>query len=330
MNYRQQVDVLFCIGVVLATVLGASCKKSQPELRELTLGLSWVHQAQFAGPYYADQNGLYKQEGLRVKFVPASIDHDPLDRFLAGEYDFVIAQPDGLIKARSQGQKVTAIAATYRIHPEEFLARVESGIKTPEDFRGKKVGVSYSEKLILKAMLRRAGVDPSAVEVVSRAQGLESVLSGAVDVQAGWVTNEGLAAEQRGIELNRIIPYDHGVTFYADLYAVRDSLIANEPELVEKFLRATVRGWAVALQAPDQNSRLALHYDPTLDAAHQARILRASAPLIHTGVDQIGWMDSAPWKEMVETVTTEENLSVRPPIQDMFTMRFLKQIHNQR
>ncbi|GAB4567274.1 MAG: ABC transporter substrate-binding protein [Haliangiales bacterium] len=330
MSYRQQLCVFFCIGVLFAAVLGASCKKSRPALRELTLGLSWVHQAQFAGPYYADQNGLYEQEGLRVKFVAASIDHDPLDRFLAGEYDFVIAQPDGLIKARSQGQKVTAIAATYRIHPEEFLARAESGIKTPADFLGKKVGASYSEKLILKAMLRRAGIDPSAVELVSREQGLESILSGAVDVQAGWVTNEGLAAEQRGIELNRIVPYDHGVTFYADLYAVRDSLIDSDPELVEKFLRATLRGWAVALQDPDQNSRLALRYDPTLDAAHQARILRASAPLIHTGVDQIGWMHPAPWEEMIETVTTEENLSARPPIEDMFTIRFLRQIYDQR
>ncbi|ACY13912.1 ABC transporter substrate-binding protein [Haliangium ochraceum] len=329
MSYRQPECALFWIAVVLAAVLGVSCKNSSSGPRELTLGLSWVHQAQFAGPYYADQKGLYEQEGLHVTFVPASIDHDPLDRFLAGEYDFVIAQPDGLIKARAQGHKVSAIAATYRIHPEEFLALADADIKTPEDFRGKKIGVSYSERLILKAMLRRAGMKLDEVEIVARQQGLESILSGDVDVQAGWVTNEGLAAEQRGIEVKRIVPYDHGVTFYADLYAVRDSLIVKEPELVEKFLRATMRGWAMALQDADANSRLALHYDPTLDAAHQQRILRASAPLIHTGADQIGWMHPAPWEDMIETVAAEENLSTRPELGELFTLHFLREIYDQ-
>lgn len=330
MSCWKQVCILFSASVVLATVLSPSCKKPRPALREITLGLSWAHLAQFAGPYYADQHGLYKKEGLQVRFVPSTIAHDPLEKLLAGEYDFVIAQPDGVIRARAKGHGVTAIAATYRIHPEEFLSLASSGIKTPADFRGKRIGVSYSERLILETMLRRAGVDLRDVEISTRVHGLESLTSGDVDVQAGWVTNEVIAAEQRGLEVNVIVPYDHGVTFYADLYTARDSLIANEPELVEKFLRATLRGWAAALQDPTEHSRLALRHDPTLDVAHQTRILRASAPLIHTGVNQIGWMLPEPWKEMVEAVAGEEDLPVRPLLEELFTMRFLHAIYGQR
>jgi NitT/TauT family transport system substrate-binding protein len=303
----------------------ASCKQERP-LREVTLGLSWVHQAQFCGPYYAERHGLYARQGLRVTFVPADAHRDPLDEFLAGKYDFVIAQPDALISARQKGHRVKAVAATYRIHPQVYLALASSGIRTPQDLRGKTVGVAYSEKLPLLAMLRKLHIDPDELQIVQRSHGIEGLQRGEYDVEAGWVTGELIQARKAGLEVNVITPYDYGITFYADVLAVRESLIEQEPELVEKLVRATMRGWAEALQDPAESAKLPLHYDPKLDPAHELANLEATAPLVHTGMDRIGWMRTEDWESMIRTLHEEGIIPERPAAADLFTTRFLEPV----
>jgi ABC-type nitrate/sulfonate/bicarbonate transport system substrate-binding protein len=315
-------------GMVTSLLLPASCKSPPPEppLRPVTLGLSWVHQAQFSGPYFADRNGLYAREGLKVEFVPASAEKDPLDEFIAGKYDFVIAQPDTLITARARGHQVKAIAVTYHVHPLVFMALATSGIRRPQDFRGKKVGVAYSEKLLLLALLRKMQIDPGEVTVVQRPYDFASLQSGDLDVQAGWLTDELQTARRNGLALEVVSPYDYGITFYADVLTVRESLIESDPALIERFLSATLRGWTEALQAPEESARLPLHYNRALDPVHEVNVLRASGPLIHTGVDQIGWMRIEDWQGMIRTMHEEGMIAEELAAADVFTTRFLEAV----
>jgi ABC-type nitrate/sulfonate/bicarbonate transport system substrate-binding protein len=307
---------------VMGRIALDACKQGRP-LREVTLGLSWVHQAQFSGPYYADRRGLYAREGLRATFVPASATRDPMDEFLDGKYDFVIAQPDALIIARQKGHRVVAVAATYRIHPLVYLSLENSGIEKPQDFRGKTIGVAYSERLPLVAMLRKLDIDPGETKIVQRTYGYDSLQKGELDVEAAWRTNELIQARRTGLAPNVIAPYDYGITFYADVLTVRESLIEQEPALVASFVRATMSGWTHALQNPSESASLALHYNPHLDPAHEHELLRASAPLIHTGMDQVGWMRADDWDTMIETLHEEHLIPERPRAADLFTTRFL-------
>jgi NitT/TauT family transport system substrate-binding protein len=306
--------------VVLAMV--AACKQERP-LREVKLGLSWVHQAQFSGPYYAERHGLYAAQGLRATLVPASANRDPLDEFIDGKYDFVIAQPDALIIARQKGHRIKAVAATYRIQPLVYLALASSNIQRPHDFRGKTIGVAYSERLPLVAMLRKLQLDPSETRIVQRTYGYEGLQKGDYDVEAGWLIDELIRARRSGLEVNVIAPYDYGITFYADVLAVRESLIEQEPELVEKFVRATMHGWARALEDPAESAKLPLLYNQHLDPAHERELIEASAPLVHTGAGQIGWMRTEDWETMIRTLHEEGMIPEQPRPEDVFTTRFL-------
>lgn len=316
----MRVGALALMGVAVL----AACKQERP-LRGVTLGLGWVHQAQFSGPYYADRHGLYAAEGLRVTFVPADASRDPLDEFLAGKYEFVIAQPDALIIARQKGHRVKAVAATYRIHPLVYVALQSSGIEKPQDFRGKTVGVAYAHRLPLVAILRHLGIDPDEVHMIQSGYGLDGLTSGKFDVQGVWLINELIGARKANLKLNVIAPYDYGITFYGDLLVVRESLIEQEPELVGKLVRATMLGWSLALQDPPASAKLSLHYDPTLDPEHQHEILKASAPLVHTGGDRVGWMRAEDWETMIATLYQEGLIPERPAVQDLFTTRFLEE-----
>jgi NitT/TauT family transport system substrate-binding protein len=310
--------------LALSTLVTMAACKSERAVRQVTLGLSWIHQAQFSGPYYADRHGLYAKEGLAVQFVPATIDSDPLDEFIAGKYDFVIAQPDALIAARLKGHRLKAVAATYRIHPLVFLSLPSSGIVRPQDFRGKTIGVAYSEELILRALLKKMSIDASEVTIVKRPYDFDKLRNGDIQVQAGWVTDELQTARRADLALNVISPYDYGITFYADLLTVRESLIEKEPALVEKLVRATQHGWAAALQDPIASAKLPLHYNPALDPEHELQVLRATAPLVHTGVDQIGWMRAQEWEDMIGSLHEQGVIAERLPASDLFTTRFLE------
>jgi NitT/TauT family transport system substrate-binding protein len=310
---------------LLCLVAVASCKPER-SLRELTLGLSWIHQAQFSGPYYADRHGLYAKEGLQVQFVPATVERDPLDELIAGKYDFVIAQPDTLIAARLKGHRLKAVAAIYRIHPLVFLSLPSSGIMRPEHFRGRTIGVAYSETLILMALLRKVDIDPSEVSTVNRPYDIDGLRKGDIDVQAGWATNELLTARRAGLPVNIISPYEYGITFYADVLTVRESLIEQDPELVQRFVRATLRGWSEALQDPSESAKLSLHYSPALDPAHELEVLEATAPLVQTSVDRIGWMRDEEWAAMIQSLHEQGVIAERPVASELYTTRFLEAV----
>jgi len=174
-----------------------------------------------------------------------------LQDLIDGKLDFVIAQPDTLAKACVAGAKVKAIAATYRIHPLVFCSLPESQIKRPQDFVGKTVGVAYSEEIILRAMLKKMGIDANQVNITGREYNFKGLLSGKLDVQGAWITDEVQTAKREGIAFRSISPVDYKVVFYADVIAASERMIHDNPELVDRFLRATLEGWTKAIEDPE-------------------------------------------------------------------------------
>lgn len=300
--------------------------KKETSLLQTTLGLSWIHSAQFVGAYYADQQGLYQQEGLDVTLIPGGIDRDPLGDLLAGKTDFVVAQPDSLATARASGAQVKAIAAIYRIHPLVFISLSERRIIKPQDLTGKRVGVAYSEGLILRALLTRLNV--SEVQVLSRSYGLQDLESGALDVQGAWLDDEVQSAKRKNLSLNIIAPSDYGIIFYADVLATTEQLIHQDPQRVERFLKATLQGWSQAIEDPENHAQLVLRYDPQRETQHDRDLMESSMPLINTGDDPIGWMNAEHWESMLRTMTEQGLIQAPLAPEDLYTMRFLNQIYH--
>jgi len=80
-------------------------------------------------------------------------------------------------------------------------------------------------------------------------------------------------------------------TIYIRIAQVMKHHSENNPEIVERFLRATFRGWQSAIENADEAALLTLKYDQTLSPSHLQFVFNASLPLIHTGENYIGWME---------------------------------------
>ena len=320
-------QVLFLLWLILAL---SSCMPTAAATRELTsvtVQLRWTHNAQFAGVYAAEQNGYYAAEGLAVTLVEGGANMDFIQPVLDGKAQFGISNADALILARGDNKPVRAIATIFRRSPTVFFALVESGIKRPQDFIGKKVRVVPLSAAITDSMMARAGVRRDQYTAVNIAANLAPLLAGEIDVSLGFLTNEVITAQRAGYKLNLIYPDDYGVHFYADVLFTTDDLIAQNPDLVRRFTRATLKGWTFAVENPTAIGAFAQKYKADADKELENAKMIASLPLVNTGEDHIGWMKPEVWAGMEKTLREQGVLTKTVTLTDVYTMQFLNEVY---
>ena len=329
---KTKVLIGIMILVVVASVAYVKYFRGKQQPRELTalkVGLSWLHDVQFAGLYWADQKGFYQEEGLAVQLIPYHVGEDLAEELVEGKYDLAILQTDTLLQAREKSLKVKAIFADYQLMPTCYFSKKEANITRPEDLVGKTVGVAYSEKYPLEAMLKNKGVDISQVNIVDREYNYQALADGALDVEAGWVTDGDTVQAVIGA-YNQMHPYNYGVNWYADLIVTTEDMATKENEIVEAFIRATRRGWEMALGSLDEAALLTQRYDPDTDAEHLKFALRMSSPLIYTGKGYIGGMEESVFKQAQEFLLNQGIIGEREDVRGVYTLEFFDNVRKRK
>ncbi len=297
--------------LLLVGCLNACALRPTPTqaLRDITVQLKYLHQAQFAGFYAADQNGYYSDEGLKVHFLEGGATVDLEKPVLEGTAQFGVTSGENLLAARAEGEPLRAIAVIYRRNPLVFMSMADSGIARPEDIVGKTVEYNLTTRIMLNALLARLDIAPDQYQEVDVGSDLGAFYSGQVQVWNAFLINEVLAAQAAGYKVNLIYPDDYGIHFYSDTLYSTDSYIASHPDLVLRFLRATLRGWTFAIENPNLIAAMVVQYNPNADLKHEAAQMVASIPLINTGEDHIGWMKPEIWAGMEQTLREQGELT---------------------
>ena len=307
---------------------GSTGAKNQA-LTPVYVQLAWTHQSQFAGMYAADQQGFYKTEGLDITFIEGGSKVDKLMPVLEGTAQFGIAGADELILARAQGKPLRAIATIYRRSPIVFVSLSEKNITRPQEFVGKTVRAPANVSPSLHAMMARVGITPEQYAVADVPSDLARFASGDIPVWGAYINSFVVAIRQAGYEFDLIFPDDYGVHFYSDTLFTTDDLLATNPDLVKRFLRATLNGWAYAVENPAKVSVMVQEYSPQLDATIENDRMIVSLPLVNTGEDHIGWMKPDVWAGMAQTLREQKILDMPLDPADVYTMQFLLEIYEQ-
>jgi NitT/TauT family transport system substrate-binding protein len=318
---------VFLVLVLLAALNGCQRAAPAPKLTPVTVQLKWTHQAQFAGFYAAAQQGYYNAAGLQVTFLEGGPNVDELAAMLTQAAEFSIAGADELLVARSAGKPVRAVAVVYRRNPQVFFARADSIIAKPQDFVNKKIRLTTAALPTLRAMMAQVNIPLNQYTLALEPFDLDKFAAGQVDVSGGYVTNEVLRIQQAGLQLNIIYPDDYGVHFYSDTLFTTDDLIAKNPDLVARFVRATLKGWTFAVENPAQVGALVQKYNATADATLENAKMTASIPLVNTGEDHIGWMKPEMWAGMEKTLREQGVLTAPVDVTQVYTLQFLREIY---
>ena len=271
---------------------------AQPKpLKRINVQLGWIKNAEFAGLFVADQRGWFAQEGLDVNFISGGAGIDPINIVRANPtYVGVVASSGALITAVSRGAKLKALAAYYQKHPNCFLMLDESPVKTYKDFEGHRVGVQPEGEHYLQALAAVHGLQMSKIQVVRVGFDPTPLLTGQIDAYMAWIINQPYRLEKAGKKWRALLLADNpALTFYAMLPFATDQMIKEQPEVVEGFLRASLRGWQAVLENPDEAARITVEkYLPGGDLDAEKWLLKHANPITvsdDTRKYGLGWMD---------------------------------------
>ncbi|MDQ2693667.1 MAG: ABC transporter substrate-binding protein [Chloroflexota bacterium] len=289
----------------------------------VTLQLSFTHQAEFAGFYAAEHQGYYAAEGLQVSFLAGGPEVDFITPVVSGAAQFGVAQPADLILARAAGKPVRTIAVIYRRSPIVFFSLRDSGITRPQDFVGKQIRSTTTIDRTLRAMMSWLETEPDQYEVVYLPSDVASFASGEVPVWGGLLNIFVLEVQRAGHQINLIYPDDYGIHFYGNILITTDGLIQQNPDLVQRFTRATLRGWTYVVENPGTTGELVQKYNPNANPELENERMIASIPLVNTGEDVIGWMKPEVWAHMEQTLREQGLLTNPLDLEELYTMEFL-------
>jgi ABC-type nitrate/sulfonate/bicarbonate transport system substrate-binding protein len=296
---------------------------------QVCVQLKWLHQAQFAGFYVAKEKGYYMAEGLDVSFREGGATTDWQQQMRDGDCPVGITNAYEIVRARSNDIPVKALAAVAQVSPIVWFSLRESGIRDPRQFRDKRVVMVPTGEIHLKGMLQKVGVDIEDVHIVPFSLDMTPLYRGEVDVWSGYHTNLVTRAEEEGHELNVIHPVNYGVQIYDDVIYARQGVIESRPDLLEGFLRATLRGWEEAVRNPDHAVEHTMRYSRNGDQGHERRLLRRTIPYVHTGEVPIGWMEHDVWRDICRLTFRVKLIDRCVATGDIFTDRFLKLIYDE-
>jgi len=272
---RHWGTALAAAALALATLTGCAAGGSDgsteggEELRKVTLVLDWTPNTNHTGLYVAQAEGYYEAEGLEVDIIqPGDAGGDAV--VASGEVEFGISIQENVTLARTNGFPLVSVAAVIQHNTSGFAAPTSVGLKTPKDFEGKTYGGwgSPIEAAMLESLMQEAGGDFSKVEIVSAGNSdFFTMKENGIDfawIFYGWT---GIESELRGepIDIVYLTDYSEKLDYYTPVVVTNETLIAEEPELVEKFVRATSKGYTYAAEHPEESAEALLAAVPELD-----------------------------------------------------------------
>lgn len=326
----SSVAVLLSITGSLLLAACATQASVPPPKTAVSVQLSWTHEYSSAGFYAAQKNGHYAADGLEVRIDAGGFGPngyiEPMDEVLDGSVDFGIGSASSLIEARSQGKPLVGIASIFQRNPTAILSLPDSGIKRPQDLVGRSVMVADGGAVqLLDSLFEAQGIDKASVTIIERTTyGIEPLLNKEVDALVGWIINEGVLMREANIEPNVILISDYGIDTYPMVLFATEQLLSQKPDVVQRFVDATIKGIQDVVANPDQSAGLALEYDKTLVLEGQQRRLQAALPLISPAGRTIGTMEPAIWEMTEQMLIDNEVIATPVDLSKTYTMQFLE------
>ena len=284
----------------------AGALAQEPEIETISVALDWYPNANHAGLYLAQERGYYAEEGLAPDFYTPSDPTTVLQTVGAGRDTFGISYQTDVLLARAAGVPVVAVLALVQTPLQGIMVLTESGITRPGDLAGKIVGYPGipSQEAFLATMLEDDGATIGDVELINIGFDLlPGLASGRIDASLGafW-THEPILAEQEGFLTEFLRVDDWGVPPYYELViTASEATVADRSDPVERFLRATRRGYEDAIADPAAAIATLQAASPDLNVAVEEAGIALLAPAWTAGDVPFGtqtaerWQDYAAW-----------------------------------
>lgn len=328
------------VGICLILVL-AGCQRtsttpatsetsaaSPPEPTEVVLALNWFPEAEHGGFYAALVHGYYEEEGLKVTIRPGGPGVRVIADVASGAVTFGVDNADKLLVWRAQQADAVAVMSPIQNSPRCIMVHKSSGLSKLNDLAAKRpftLGINSDQPF---AQYLKKRVDLTDVQIVKYpgnvAQFLENVDYG----QQAYSFSEPFLARQKEGDPQCLMLSELGFNTYTSILIAQRDMVDNQPELVAKMTRASIRGWLKYLAEPDATNKF-IHEqnrEMGLDVLEfGAADLKPLCLPIGFAEDRFGEMTAIRWQALVDQLVEIGSLKAGDVVAgDAFTTKFLK------
>jgi NitT/TauT family transport system substrate-binding protein len=321
-------SMLYAVAVLLSWPLVAAAQD------KVALGLDWVVNGTHAGYFVAREKGLYRDAGLDVTISRGFGSGDTVKRVATNSLTFGVADTGAIIAARAGDDiPVRIVAMIYDRASLGLIYLQQSGIKSPKDLEGRAVGRSASGASVnmFPGFLKANSLDRGKIRemVVDGATFLPLLMSGQVDAVLEQSVNIGKfrkAAAEQGKTALAMRYSDFGLEAYGNALITQPASIQSKPDLIRRFVEATLRGMKDALDHPDEAIAILRKSNPEVDAEgakDELLALRETEATADIREHGLGAISRARMEATRDTITTALGLKRSVPVEELYTSEFL-------
>jgi NitT/TauT family transport system substrate-binding protein len=229
---------------LMAVVMAVTSASAQTALDKVSFGTNWVAEAEHGGFFQAVADGTYKSYGLDVTIVPGGPNNNNRILLTAGKLDFFIsANTLQSFDAVANNVPLVTVAAIFQKDPQVLLTHPESKVAKLEDLKPLTLLVS-KEGLSSYFQWLKSEYKFSEEKVRPYTFNPQPFLADRQSAMQGYVTSEPFAVEKAGgFKPGILLLADYGFNSYSTLLETRREIVDKKPDLVQRFVDASIIGW---------------------------------------------------------------------------------------
>jgi NitT/TauT family transport system substrate-binding protein len=287
-------------GVVASAALPAAAQDA------VSLRLNWYLGGLHVPFYYGKDQGFYEEEGIDLRINEGRGSANTTQVVAAGSDTFGLADSSSLITLASKGGEIKSVMSVLNSTGFSVVSLAETGIREPKDLEGKSLAVSPGDPLreLFEAVAAANDVDMSSISFVQvdPAAKVVSVLEGRADALLGGADDQYFLIKYQGQEPHALRFADHGANIVGMTILTTTGLIEDNPDLVGRFVRASVRSWEAAKENPEAAVDAALKVKSDLNRQSMLDQLMVDIELLESPASKgrIGWGAEEDWTRTIE------------------------------
>jgi NitT/TauT family transport system substrate-binding protein len=244
----------------LTATLGCKSKAAANGLFPITLQTDWYPQPEMGGFYEAQLRGLYKAQGLDVTIAPGGPFVVGEQQVATGAAQFAMGSSDLTLVDVSRGLPLVAVAATMQQDPQAVMVHAESPVHDFPDLEGRTIaarpGSTWFQYLLKRYALKNVREIPATYSVAN-------FLEDPNYIQQCFVTSEPYFARKGGARVRTLLISATGYQPYRVFFTSKQ-FIAEHPEIVQRFVNASIQGWRDYVNDPSQANREISRLNPAM------------------------------------------------------------------
>lgn len=306
----------------------ASPATSPAALDKISFGTNWYAQAEHGGFYQAIAKGIYKDHGLEVTIRMGGPQVNGTQLLMGGAIDFFMGYGSEAIRAIEEGIPKITVASMFQKDPQIILVHPDQGVKTLADLKGRPVLVSASANSTFWPWLKaKYGFTDDQKRPYNFTMG--PFLADKTVAQQGYLSSEPLKIKKEGgFDPLVILLADSGWTPYSTTIETRKEVVDTKPELVQRFVDASIKGWYSYLEDPAPGNEFIKKDNPEMSddqLAYGISKMKEYGIVVSGDAETkgIGTMNETRWKEFFDSMAAAGVYKTTTNYKDAFTLNFV-------